>query len=154
MIKKQMLSATGVALALAAAGCTTNAANSSASSSAKPSNDTVEMVHCYGVNKCKGHNDCKTAENACKGHAVCKGHGFVGMPEGSCEDVGGKLEDGVRWQGDVADLSHCYGVNICKGHNDCKTAENACKGHAVCKGHGFVNMPSKACEDIGGEVKS
>jgi len=47
---------------------------------------------------------------------------------------------------------HCYGVNICKGHNDCKTAENACKGQAKCKGHGFVAMSAKACDDIGGTV--
>jgi len=47
---------------------------------------------------------------------------------------------------------HCYGVNVCKGHNDCKTAENACKGQAACKGHGFVAMSAKACDDIGGKV--
>ena len=49
------------------------------------------------------------------------------------------------------DLVHCYGVNACKGHNDCKTASNACAGHASCKGHGFVSMPAKACKDIGGK---
>jgi len=51
--------------------------------------------------------------------------------------------------GSNADV-HCYGVNKCKGHNDCKTANNACKGMASCKGHGFVNMSQKACDDIGG----
>lgn len=51
-------------------------------------------------------------------------------------------------KGDV----HCYGVNKCKGHNDCKTASNACKGHASCKGHGFVNMSKHACTEIGGSV--
>ena len=51
-----------------------------------------------------------------------------------------------------ADLVHCYGVNQCKGHNDCKTAENSCAGHAECKGHGFVAVSDKACGDIGGEV--
>lgn len=71
---------------------------------------------------------------------------------------------------------HCYGVNVCKGHNDCavkghkckgynecKTAKNDCKGqakcstagnscagHASCKGTGFVSMSAKACDDIGG----
>ena len=48
------------------------------------------------------------------------------------------------------DLVKCSGVNKCKGHNDCKTASNACGGHASCKGHGFVMMPAKACEDVGG----
>ena len=47
---------------------------------------------------------------------------------------------------------HCYGVNVCKGHNDCKTASNACKGHASCKGQGFVSVSEKACADIGGTV--
>jgi uncharacterized membrane protein len=47
---------------------------------------------------------------------------------------------------------HCYGVNKCKGHNDCKTANNACKGHASCKGQGFVNMSKQACEAIGGSI--
>ncbi len=48
----------------------------------------------------------------------------------------------------------CFGVNACKGHNDCKTATNACKGHASCKGQGFVEMSKHACDAIGGEVKS
>jgi len=77
---------TGAALALAAAGLIsvspiTFAGEKSASA----------KVHCYGVNKCKGHNDCKTAENACKGHAKCKGHGFVSMSAKACDHVGGKV---------------------------------------------------------------
>jgi len=48
-------------------------------------------VHCFGVNKCKGHNDCKTASNACKGHASCKGHGFVAMSKHACEEIGGSV---------------------------------------------------------------
>ena len=49
-------------------------------------------VHCFGVNKCKGHNDCKTASNACKGHASCKGHGFVSMSKHACDEIGGKVK--------------------------------------------------------------
>ena len=74
---------TGAALAIVAAsmmGCASQSSNSA-------SND----VHCYGVNKCKGHNDCKTAKNACKGHASCKGKGFISMPEAACDHVGGKV---------------------------------------------------------------
>lgn len=77
---------TGAALAIAAAslvGCAGYGTGKSASSS----ND----VHCYGVNKCKGHNDCKTASNACKGHASCKGHGFISMSASACDHVGGKV---------------------------------------------------------------
>ena len=48
-------------------------------------------VHCYGVNKCKGHNDCNTAKNACKGHASCKRHGFVSMSKHACDEIGGKV---------------------------------------------------------------
>ena len=47
---------------------------------------------------------------------------------------------------------HCYGVNVCKGHNACKTASNACKGQGSCKGLGFVAVTSKTCADIGGKV--
>ena len=42
-------------------------------------------VQCYGVNKCKGHNDCKSATNA------CKGHGFVKMSKHACEEIGGSV---------------------------------------------------------------
>lgn len=50
-------------------------------------------VHCFGVNKCKGHNDCKTASNACKGHASCKGHGYVSMSKHACDEIGGTTEE-------------------------------------------------------------
>ena len=50
-------------------------------------------VHCFGVNKCKGQNDCKTANNACKGHGSCKGMGFVIMSESACEEMGGSVNE-------------------------------------------------------------
>jgi len=49
-------------------------------------------VHCFGVNKCKGHNDCKTASNACKGHGSCKGQGFVAMSKKDCDAKGGSAD--------------------------------------------------------------
>ena len=49
-----------------------------------------DLVHCYGVNKCGGHNDCGTADNACAGKASCKGQGFVSTTAKSCDDIGGK----------------------------------------------------------------
>lgn len=77
----------GVALAVAAAsmlgGCYSNSSKSELASA-------DETVHCYGVNKCKGYNDCKTAGNACKGMASCKGQGFVNMSAHACSEVGGK----------------------------------------------------------------
>lgn len=143
----------GVSLALAAASlaaCTTPNADSEAAVAAA---NTTDLVHCYGVNVCKGHNACKTAENACAGQASCKGTGFVAMPSKACADVGGKRED--TWEGSIskADLVHCYGKNICKGHNACKTAENACAGHASCKGTGFVETTTKSCKDINGKLE-
>ena len=149
MKKQNVKSVTkGVAIAIAAAGLLGGCQSYPTSSTKTASTD---LVHCYGVNACKGHNDCKTASNACAGHASCKGHGFVAMPSKACGDVGGKTED--SWKGTIAksDLIHCTGVNACKGHNDCKTATNSCAGHASCKGHGFVSMPAKACSDIGGK---
>lgn len=77
--------AMGVALAVAAAGMLSSAAPTFATGS------TEGNVHCYGVNKCKGHNDCKTAQNSCKGHASCKGKGFVSVSEKACDHLGGKV---------------------------------------------------------------
>lgn len=148
---KKSAKSTGIALAMAAAGLLSVGTSFTASADLGDSGKTVDLVHCYGVNQCKGHNDCKTDDNACGGQGSCKGHGFVAMPSKACTDIGGQLKDG--WRGTVAkaDLKHCYGVNQCKGHNDCKTADNACGGQGSCKGHGFVAAPAKACEDIGGK---
>ncbi len=145
---------TGAAMAVAAAamvGCIHNGKSAATSASAS---GTTDLVHCYGVNICKGHNDCGTAKNSCAGQASCHGTGFVGMPAKACADVGGQQKD--SWKGTIskADLIKCNGVNVCKGHNDCGTATNACAGHASCKGSGWVYAPEKACKDIGGKVKS
>ncbi len=154
--KKTQKVLSGAALALAVAGmvgCASSGPSASASSTSLSAGST-DLVHCYGVNACKGHNDCGTATNACNGQASCKGTGFVAMPSKACGDVGGEIKD--QWVGQVAktDLVHCYGVNVCKGHNDCDTATNACAGQASCKGTGFVGTTAKACGDIGGTVGS
>ena len=143
---------TGAALAIAAAGLVGCAGYGGDKAASTGSVATADLVHCYGVNVCGGHNDCKTASNACAGHASCKGTGYVGMLAKACADVGGTQKD--NWTGSIAraDLIHCSGVNICGGHNDCKTASNACAGQASCKGTGFVATPAKACKDIGGKV--
>lgn len=78
--------AMGVAMAVAAAGLLNT---SPLAMAGEQSAD--KLIHCYGVNKCKGHNDCKTAENACKGHSKCKGHGFVAVSEKACDHLGGKV---------------------------------------------------------------
>jgi hypothetical protein len=50
------------------------------------------MVHCAGINSCKGHSDCKTAKNECKGMNACKGQGWVTKASAKeCTDSGGKV---------------------------------------------------------------
>ncbi|MBL4828016.1 MAG: hypothetical protein JKY66_09950 [Spongiibacteraceae bacterium] len=147
--KKRKIS--GAAIAMAAAGLFA-CANAQAKPETSAATGTTDLAHCYGVNTCGSHNDCKTGDNACAGKASCKGKGFVAMPTKACADVGGKVMDAWRGSIKTTDLSHCYNVNVCKGHNDCKSANNACAGHASCKGKGFVATPAKACADIGGNV--
>ena len=50
------------------------------------------MVHCTGVNGCKGKSECKTASNGCKGQNACKGKGMTSMSEKDCTTKGGKVE--------------------------------------------------------------
>jgi hypothetical protein len=142
----------GIALALAAAGLVAGCQATTTSNTKPVSTAKVDLVECHGVNVCGGHNDCKTASNACSGMASCKGTGWLAMPAKACKDVGGKVVDKAHGSITKADLIQCHGVNVCAGHNDCKTADNACKGHAKCKGTGFVASPAKACKDIGGKV--
>lgn len=144
--------ATGVALAMAAAGLVGGCATSETSTPAASSTDTVALVQCSGVNKCGGHNDCATADNKCGGHASCKGSGWVAMPEKACADIGGEVGDVTASVAQSSDLIHCSGVNICAGHNDCGTANNSCAGQASCKGTGFVGTTAKSCDDIGGTI--
>ena len=152
MKTKKMTKMTGIALAMTAAGLMAGCAGNQtgASSVAAPSSLT-DLIHCVGVNACKGHNDCKTSKNACAGKGSCKGTGFVAMPTSSCENMGGTVMEG--WKGTVvkSDLVQCYGVNACKGHNDCKTSSNACAGKGSCKGTGFISMLPKSCSNVGGK---
>ena len=53
----------------------------------------ADMVHCYGVNSCKGTADCKTTTHACKGMNGCKGQGFKAMKAGECLTKGGTIGD-------------------------------------------------------------
>jgi hypothetical protein len=52
----------------------------------------------------------------------------------------------IAAEGDV----QCMGVNNCKGHSSCKTADSSCKGLNSCKGQGFVEVSKEACEQLGG----
>jgi hypothetical protein len=68
----------GAALAaVAAAMFATGAASIAHADAAK--------VKCEGVNSCKGHSACKSANNACKGQNSCKGKGFLEMTQAECD---------------------------------------------------------------------
>ena len=53
----------------------------------------ADIVHCYGVNSCKGSADCKTTAHECKGMNSCKGHGFKALSAGTCLTKGGTIGD-------------------------------------------------------------
>ncbi len=144
----------GVSLALMAASLASCADMTKASANkTAAASDSVELVHCGGVNTCAGVNDCKTATNECKGNASCHGQSFTLAPAASCDNMGGKVLDvGKTATAAASSMVHCMGANMCKGHNDCKTADNACKGHGSCKGKGFVALPAASCKAVGGKV--
>jgi uncharacterized membrane protein len=51
----------------------------------------AKVVHCYGINSCKGTSDCATAKNSCKGQNSCKGMGFKAETKDQCTADGGSL---------------------------------------------------------------
>lgn len=67
---------TGVAIAVSAAGLFLGAAGASAADEA--------IIHCAGVNACKGQGRCAGAGNACGANA-CKGQGRCATAEHSCK---------------------------------------------------------------------
>ena len=86
---------TGIAMAIAAAGMFSMAPMSSTMADDSMSMDGSmkdAKVHCYGINSCKGKNDCKSATNSCKGKSACKGKGFLNVSsEDECKEKGGKV---------------------------------------------------------------
>lgn len=77
MSKKKI---TGVAMAACVAGAFAVAAPAMESAATH-----CKLVHCAGVNSCKGTSSCKTKTHACKGLNSCKGMGYVKVPEGVCD---------------------------------------------------------------------
>jgi hypothetical protein len=52
----------------------------------------AKVVHCGGINACKGQGSCAGADNACKAQNTCKGHGWVEAKSAKeCADKGGKV---------------------------------------------------------------
>ncbi len=52
-----------------------------------------DMVHCAGVNACKGHGECAGAGHSCAGMNACKGQGWVELSKEDCAKKGGKVGD-------------------------------------------------------------
>lgn len=50
-----------------------------------------KQVTCFGINSCKGHGSCKTAQNDCKGKNGCKGQGNTVTSPDDCNAKGGKV---------------------------------------------------------------
>ena len=78
----------GLAMAISAAGIFA----SSAVVVAGEGHKDEAKLHCFGVNSCKGLNDCKTEKNECKGQGSCKGLGFLNMTQADCDKAGGKVK--------------------------------------------------------------
>ncbi len=78
------ITATAALLAISGVGAVANAA---------PAKADKELVHCYGINTCKGTSDCATAKTSCKGQNECKGQDFVSKTAKECVAAGGSLTE-------------------------------------------------------------
>lgn len=78
------LAATAAMLAMTGLSISAHAAEK-----AKPK----DLVHCYGINTCKGTSDCATAKTSCKGQNSCKGSGFIATTAKECTAKGGSLTE-------------------------------------------------------------
>lgn len=87
--KTSMIAASAAALVLSAAA---HAADAPAGSKGRAVGGS-DVVHCYGVNACKGTSDCATTLQECKGQNECKGHGFKALKAGECLTKGGTIGD-------------------------------------------------------------
>jgi uncharacterized membrane protein len=58
----------------------------------KTEKTSAKVVHCGGINECKGKGACAGADNACKSENSCKGKGYIETnSEKECLDKGGKV---------------------------------------------------------------
>lgn len=80
-------------LSFAAAAAVMALANLAATPAVAADAKSDKLVHCYGVNSCKGSSDCKTTKNECKGQNSCKGVGFKAMTADACKAAGGTLTE-------------------------------------------------------------
>ena len=81
-------SRTAIGFAAAAAMIALSSATVSSPALAKGG---ASVVHCYGVNSCKGQSDCKSGNHDCTGQNDCKGQGFKELSSKTCKAKGGSL---------------------------------------------------------------
>lgn len=81
------------ALSFAAAAAMLALSNLAATPAMAKDTKGDSLVHCYGINSCKGSSDCKTVKHECKGHNTCKGHGFKELTADACKAQGGSLTE-------------------------------------------------------------
>jgi hypothetical protein len=88
-----MLSQTVKGALIASAVAALFAANPAlAKEKGKGDKTTAKVVHCGGINECKGKGACAGADNACKSQNSCKGKGYLETKtEKECVDKGGKV---------------------------------------------------------------
>lgn len=55
-----------------------------------------KKVACMGINSCKGHGSCKSAQNDCKGKNGCKGQGKTMTTAEDCKAKGGKMMSDMK----------------------------------------------------------
>ena len=55
-----------------------------------------DMVHCSGVNSCKGQGECAGGGHGCAGKNGCKGQGWVELSKDDCAKKGGKVVEGDK----------------------------------------------------------
>ena len=55
-----------------------------------------DMVHCSGVNACKGQGECAGAGHSCAGMNSCKGQGWVELSKEDYAKKGGKVAEGKK----------------------------------------------------------
>ena len=53
-----------------------------------------DMVHCSGINACKGQGACSGGGHGCAGKNGCKGQGWVESSKEDCAKKGGKVVEG------------------------------------------------------------
>ena len=83
-----MRTSKGMLIAGAAAGLILAGAVARAEHQEKKAGD---MVHCAGINACKGQAACAGASNSCAGMNSCKGKGWIETSKDDCMKKGGKV---------------------------------------------------------------